>query len=511
MDKMEVCISDVAIYLRKSRGTDETEKDLDNHRSMLVEICEKRKWNYKIYQEIGSGIDIDLRPEMLKLLSDVELKLFDAVLVVDLDRLGRGKNSDFERISHILISTDTYLCIHERIIDLNDDSDGMMLGIQFFFANLEYKTITKRLRRGKINRAKQGFWSNGIPPYPYVYEKWLDKFNEGSLVVNDDKDKIYREIIENIMQYKKPLKTISEDLNKRGIPGPRGGYWNSTTIWRLALDQTHLGKIIINKSKGNGHKKRPIDAREYVEIEESQWIIVDGKHEAIKTQEEHEKLLTILKDENKPKTKPRAKKLFPLSGLIRCGKCGKGSIIIERKDLNGRLFIKKCWYVDPIGNKCDNSSGTYDIIEEAILDQLFKYEENIIEESGTVDFKLKEEINININEKFKILKSKEMALEKVFQGYEADAYSVDEFKSRKAVISEEINDLNEGKNLLELKLKHLDTTDKDKKLDIIKEFKKQIKDKSLSNIELNELYNTIIESISWERNGDDININIKFL
>lgn len=41
--EQKVIIKDVAIYIRKSR-TNETKKDLKNHRTMLIKICEENKW-----------------------------------------------------------------------------------------------------------------------------------------------------------------------------------------------------------------------------------------------------------------------------------------------------------------------------------------------------------------------------------------------------------------------------------------------------------------------------------
>lgn len=46
---------------------------------------------------------------------------------------------------------------------------------------------------------------------------------------------------------------------------------------------------------------------------------------------------------------------------------------------------------------------------------------------------------------------------------------------------------------------------------IIEEFNQKIAHGDLSNVELNNLYKTIIDSILWERNGDDIKIRINFL
>jgi hypothetical protein len=50
-----------------------------------------------------------------------------------------------------------------------------------------------------------------------------------------------------------------------------------------------------------------------------------------------------------------------------------------------------------------------------------------------------------------------------------------------------------------------------KRLSIINEFKEQIAKGDLTYEQLNDLYKTIIESVVWNRDGDDIKVEINFL
>jgi site-specific DNA recombinase len=74
---MDKIISDVAIYLRKSRG--DGEEDLDKHKRDLIELAKANAWKYVIYAEIGSADTIADRPKMVELLSDLKRDQFDAV------------------------------------------------------------------------------------------------------------------------------------------------------------------------------------------------------------------------------------------------------------------------------------------------------------------------------------------------------------------------------------------------------------------------------------------------
>ena len=116
-------IKDVAIYLRKSRF-DETDSDFKKHQVVLVDICIKNRWKYTIYREIKSGVSIDTRPQMLKLLDDVADGLYDALLVIDQDRLSRGEGADTVRVKYTFQAADTKLCIKDRVLEIRTKSIG---------------------------------------------------------------------------------------------------------------------------------------------------------------------------------------------------------------------------------------------------------------------------------------------------------------------------------------------------------------------------------------------------
>ena len=148
-------ITNVAIYLRKSRA-DETEKDLAQHRVILTDICAKNRWKYKTYEEIFCSASINTRPEMINLLRDVEDGLYDAVLVVDQDRLSRGDGRDATRVKEAFERSNTIIIIRDRELDLSADQDRILYDINAMFAHWEYETIVKRFRRGKQQWARLG-------------------------------------------------------------------------------------------------------------------------------------------------------------------------------------------------------------------------------------------------------------------------------------------------------------------------------------------------------------------
>jgi site-specific DNA recombinase len=253
MESKKFTIRYVAIYIRKSRA--ESMEDLEKHRMVLIDLCKRNDFKYVEYMEVGTSDSIDLRPKISKLLREVEEGVYDAVCVVEYDRLGRGDLGEQDRLKKAFQKSDTLIITPDKIYDLNDDIDDTYADLKGFFARQEYKMITKRLRQGKKIGARRGQWTNGIPPFPYVYQTYKNKVNKKGLIVDDDKLPIYRDMLDQALKGVDPKK-IAENLNQRGILTSKGNYWSNVTIQRLLVDETHLGKIISNKTQGDAHKNK---------------------------------------------------------------------------------------------------------------------------------------------------------------------------------------------------------------------------------------------------------------
>ena len=86
-----------AVYLRKSRMEEglATDEVLEKHRKALYDCAAAHGIRILAeYPEVVSGESLYARPQMLRLLQDVEDGRYDAVLVMDLDRLSRGRMKD---------------------------------------------------------------------------------------------------------------------------------------------------------------------------------------------------------------------------------------------------------------------------------------------------------------------------------------------------------------------------------------------------------------------------------
>jgi site-specific DNA recombinase len=492
----------VAKYKRKSRG--DSEEDLVKHDYILTEMCKQNNWKFVDYPEIGSGDSIELRPVFQRLLQDIDEGLFDAVLVVDWDRLGRGDMGDTDRIKKAFKKSNTLVITPGKWYDLNDDDDDFNVDAKAFIARQEYKMIKFRLSRGKKIGARLGRWTNGIPPFPYDYDS-----QRKGLVVNDYKQKLYRFIIEAALEGH-VCDEIAWELNKQGFPSPREKKWTGTTINRLLRDETHLGKIISNKSEGDGHAKKRPHAKDWKLVPRHLWVVVENCHEPVKTQNEHDQLLYLLMKRKKIPKAARAGK-HALSGMVKCAIC-KSSIPIYRSPTN-KSQIRSCQHHDHYGNKCPNKGGNADLIILEIQMKLRELEDQIInrvnDEEGN-EYKIIEDA---IQQKYKQIKQKEEAIERVEEGFESGVYTADRARKRKMKIEEELNMLHEELSVLEKQSKSAASITDEERLFLIREFWREMQnDESENHTELNKCYKEIIHTIFWKReNNEPPIIEINFL
>lgn len=499
----------VALYLRKSRGDAET--DLDKHRKVLTELCTENGWKYIEYEEIMSGDSIAMRPIFQRLLNDIENGVFDAVCVVDIDRLGRGDLGDQDKIKKSFAKSDTYVITPQQIYNLNNDDDEFVVDMKGFIARREYKQIVKRLTQGKKMGSRLGMWTNGTPPYPYEYQRYKDKYNEHGLVVNDEKLKTYRFIIDSVIQENKTPANIAYELNHQGILSPKNCSWSAFTINRMIQDETHLGKIISNKTQGDGHANKKPNSKELKSLPKDLWVIVNNCHEPVKTQEEHEQILLFLSRLTKMPHRTQNNILY-FSGLIKCGICGHTMGLWLRENRNNEIYLKHCWYTDMLGNKCINQGAKVDTIKEYVDKQIATRKQilkNIYETSDINEDK------ISIDKKITNLKldieNKNKVYSRLQDAFENGVYTLQEFKERKDKITNIVKELNGQIEILQIQLKQFNEDSIKSKIQKIELLEKIQLNENTDNQQLNTSYKSVIDSIIWTRNGDDISIDINYI
>jgi DNA invertase Pin-like site-specific DNA recombinase len=437
------------MYLRKSRADEEAEKynegeTLAKHKKILLKVAKDMNLNIvKIREEIVSGESLVHRPEMLELLKEVEQSMYEAVLCMDMDRLGRGNMQEQGLILETFKKSNTKIITPRKTYNLRDEFDEEYSEFEAFMARKELKIINRRLQRGRIRSIEDGNYIATLPPYGYLihYEgkaRTLKPHTEQAEVVKLIFDLYTKEGI--------GCNKISHKLNQLGYKTYTGKKWSNASIISIIKNEVYTGKVQWMKNKIKKSSK-PNQTKEVQMRPKNQWITVDGKHEAIISDAVFRAAQEILSSRSHVPYNTRITN--PLAGIVKCKLCGASMVYRPYGEKPAHLICYK---------NCGNKSSKFIYVEERLLKGLkewltqYKAKWNKIVSSN--DYSMDEIIDIHKNA-LKNLKTELTQLEKqknsLHDFLERGVYDTDTFLER----SENLT------NRIEIVKSNIEKTEKD--------------------------------------------------
>ena len=429
-----------AIYLRKSREDIESEKygegeTLARHEKILTTLAKKRDLHIsKIYREVVSGETISERKEMQKLLKDVENEKWTGVLVVEVERLARGDTADQGRVSKAFKYSHTKIITPVKTYDPDNEFDEEYFEFGLFMSRREYKTINRRLQRGREVSVSEGKFVGNIAPFGYDRVKLKDSKGY-TLSINQDEAPIVKEIFRLYTFDNQTINSVAKQLNHMNLKPRISDKWTISSIKDILSNPTYIGKIIWNRRK---QKKKTKNGHIIISRPRNQkYLIYDGLHEPIIDNKTWE-LVQEKRKQNTSKVKHSNIIQNPLVGLVFCEKCGK--------PMQRRPYTKADKPATLIcsNSKCDNISSKLYIVENKIIEALKIWYENykvnyeIKDNSSTDNNKIIEQ---SILATKKELEKENAKLNKIYEFLENGIYNKDEFINRSKTIKENIESL----------------------------------------------------------------------
>lgn len=354
----------VCMYLRKSRADIEAEargegETLMKHKKALLKVAKLQELNIvKIREEIVSGESLFHRPQMQELLREVTDSLYDAVLVMDMDRLGRGDMEEQGLIQKVFQNSKTKIITPRKVYDLTDEWDEEYSEFEMFMARKELKIINRRLQGGRVRSVEEGNYIGTRPPYGYE----IHKSETGrTLVPHPEQKDIVRMIFDWYTNPDKQLGSnkIANRLNDMGIKTYTGIKWTSPSVLNIIKNAVYKGTIEWKK-KESKKSKEPGKVRTVKMRPQEEVISVKGKHEPLISDEVYQRAQEILAAKYHVPYQLENGITNPLAGLIRCGKCGSSMVLRPYTNQKPHLM---CY------NKfCDNKSSRFEYVETEFLD-----------------------------------------------------------------------------------------------------------------------------------------------
>lgn len=223
------------IYLRVSTETQITDGfGLENQKDLGHKVSERMGLKPIIFDEghSSSHLDtIDHRPKLRELLLKIEDGEVENLWVYSMDRLSRNDVVSFQ-IRQTLKKNKVRLYVgNSNDYNLDNPNDKLMFTIMEGFSEFDNSIRTERLRRGRLEKVRNGGWRGGPPPYGFQNKN-------GYLVSHSDEKrwvkKIYTEYSKGSSLYQ-----IKHLLMKNGILSRRGNVvWSEQSILKI-LENTH--------------------------------------------------------------------------------------------------------------------------------------------------------------------------------------------------------------------------------------------------------------------------------
>jgi site-specific DNA recombinase len=313
-------------------------------------------------------------------------KPFDCILVWKYSRFARSREDSI--VFKTLLRKNGV-----RVVSINEPSDDTPTG-KLFEAMIESldefysANLGEEVTRGMRESASRGFYIGNYTPYGYRKVKVSDGIKERPKLVPDEHEapivaRMFNEVLEG-----KGLKEILKGLNREGIAGPRGREWIKTTVHGILTNEVYTGTLVWGR-----HSVRGLAP-----------IRVENAWRAIVSRETFDNVQSLLKSRAPSYLHPkRTASHFLLSGIAKCGYCGKALVGHDAK--NGQFSYYVCGTLLKKGagscparyiNGKDFENAVVDKIKEHILteENLKELVRLVNEEMDTASVEYQERLDI---------------------------------------------------------------------------------------------------------------------
>ena len=374
----------VAIYLRLSKEDDDLScssgaknesNSISNQRKLIYDFMKSHP-EFELYDEYKddgkSGSNFD-RAEFQRMMKDIEAGKVNCVVVKDQSRFGRDyidvgkyKEKIFPKLGV------RFITINEGYDSLSaTSSDDLAFTINSFVYDFYIRDISTKIRTNLTAKKQNGEYAGAFVAYGYV----KDSNDKSKLVVDQFAADVVRDIFRWKIEGLSP-QNIAVRLNELGIPSPAEykklsgsnyktsfqtsskAVWSHVSVRRILKNEIYLGIMIQGKRTTPNYKTKTV-----VTKAESEWLRVEGTHEAIISVRDFELVQELLKDDTHCRAGDVTVPVY--AGRIYCGDCGAAAV---RKTVSyaGRRYV---YYVCN-ANKHDKTVCSRHSIREDVLNQV---------------------------------------------------------------------------------------------------------------------------------------------
>ncbi len=368
-----------AVYLRLSKGdgdVDGIEKSESNSISNQRLITNQFLKQHPELEVVDTYIDDGYtgtnfkRPELKRMMYDVDDGRIDCIVVKDLSRFGRERIDTGKYIQMFRGKGIRFIAINDHYDSLtsNGSDDHLIMPIKALTNDNFSRDISLKVRSSLSVKRQKGEWVASLPPYGYK----KDPKNVNHLLIDEPAAEVVRRIFAmKIEGYS--ANHIAEELNRMGVMTP-GDYkrscglsarkgktlgrckWSAVQVIRILHDQSLLGKIVQGKKTTVSYKVNKVISKP---VEE--WDIVDDMHDPIISEADFQIVQSLLERDVIKIADDESPNIF--AGLLFCGDCGRAMHRRKRPLKNGSVYHYCCG-----GYSKHTGCSSHDIREEELVE-----------------------------------------------------------------------------------------------------------------------------------------------
>lgn len=273
----------------------------------------------KRYEDAGkSGKSIAGRPAFQSMLADIqEGKQIDYILVYKLSRFGRNAADILNSLQKVQDYGVNLISVEEGI-DSSQASGKLLISVLSAVAEIERENILEQTMNGRKEKARQGLWNGGPAPYGYLLK-------DDTLIINEQEAEVVRLIYDKFANTDMGYNGVAKYLNLQGIAKNKHKesditVWSARSVQCVLDNPVYVGKI----AYGRRIKEKIKGSRDdYRTVRTSNYLVYDGKHDALVDQKTWEK---VREKRNitgfKSPSRVGRERIHLLTGLLKCPKCG---------------------------------------------------------------------------------------------------------------------------------------------------------------------------------------------
>ena len=368
----------VYLYTRVSTTMQIDGYSLDAQKTKMKAFCDYNE--YEIageYEDAGkSGKSIEGRVSFNQMMEDIKSGKdgVSYVLVFKLSRFGKNAADVLATLQVMQDFGVNLICVEDGI-DSSKDAGKLMISVLSAVAEIERENIRVQTMEGRMQKAREGKWNGGFAPYGY-------SLIDGKLVVNEEEAVAIRMIFDQYVNTDLGANGIAKYLENHGIhkiarQNGKNPLFDAALIRRIIQNPVYSGKI----SYGRRRTEKVHGTRnEYRQVKKDDYLLVDGLHEALVSEEVWEQAqvkVAVQAKKYEKVNRDKKEKIHLLSGILKCPVCGAGMYgnksIKKRKDGSNYkdFYYYGCKHRNMTrGHKCDYKKQVHEEMLDASVTEV---------------------------------------------------------------------------------------------------------------------------------------------